>query len=123
LSQSCPHPEDLAKRDCHSRPKTKQASGRTQKLPISLLCVPCKLLERLLLFRLEPVVDPQPPTQQGGFGGGRSTVQQIFKLVSDIVESYEGRRKTGLDLVDLTAACHTVWHQDLALKLLQIIPD
>ena len=39
------------------------------------------------------------------------------------MESYEGRRKTGLDLVDLTAACHTVWHQDLALKLLQTIPD
>jgi len=42
--------------------------------PISLLCVPYKLLEHLLLFRLEPVVDPQLPTQQGDFRSGRSTV-------------------------------------------------
>jgi len=72
--------------------------------PISLLCVPYKLLERLLLFRLEPVVDPQLPAQQGGFRRGRSTVQQIVKLTSDIEESYEGRRKADLVLVDLTAA-------------------
>jgi len=90
--------------------------------PISLLCVPYKLLERLLLFRLEPVVDPQLPTQQGGFRSGRSTVQQVVKLTSDIEESYEGRRKAGLVFVDVTAAYDTVWHQGLAQKLLQTIP-
>ena len=90
---------------------------------ISLLCVPYKLLERLLLLRLEPVVDPQLPTQQGGFRRGCSTAQQVVKLTSDIEESYEGRRKAGLVLVDLTAAYDTVWHQGLALKLLQTIPD
>ena len=51
--------------------------------PISLLCVPYKLLERLL-FRLEPVVDPQLPTQPGGFRRGRSTAHQLVKLTSDI---------------------------------------
>jgi len=91
--------------------------------PISFLCVPYKLLERLLLFRLEPVVDPQLPTQQGGFPRGRSTAQQVVKLTSDIEESYEGRQKAGLVPVDLTAAYDTVWHQGLALKLLQTIPD
>jgi len=91
--------------------------------PISLLCVPYKLLEHLLLFRLEPVVNAQLPTQQGDFRSGRSTVQQDVKLTSDIEESYERRRKAGLVLVDLTAAYDTVWHQGLALKLLQTIPD
>jgi len=91
--------------------------------PISLLCVSYKLLERLLLFRLEPVVDPQLPTEQGGFRRNRSTVQQVVKLTSDIEDSCEGRRKAGLVLVDLTAAYDTVWHQGLALKLLQTIPD
>jgi len=91
--------------------------------PISLLCVLYKLLERLLLFRLEPVVEPQLPTQQGGFRRNRSTVQQVVKLTSNIEESYEGRRKAGLVLVDLTAAYDTVWHQGLALKLLQTTPD
>ena len=35
--------------------------------PISLLCVPFKLLERLLLARLEPIIDPQLPDEQAGF--------------------------------------------------------
>jgi len=91
--------------------------------PISLLCVPYKLFERLLLFWLEPVVDPQVPTEQGGFRRGRSTVQQVVKLTSDIEDSCEGRRKAGLVLVELTAAYDTVWHQGLALKLLQTISD
>ena len=64
--------------------------------PISLICVPYKLLECLLLFQFEPVVDPQLPTQQGGFRRGRCTVQQVVKLTSDIEESYDGRRKAGL---------------------------
>ena len=91
--------------------------------PISLLCVPCKVLERLLLARLNPVVDPQLPNEQAGFRRGRSTVQQILKLTSDIEESFEQKQKTGVVLVDLTAAYDTVWHQALALKLLTTIPD
>jgi len=78
--------------------------------PTSLFCVSYKLLE-CLLFRLEPVVDPQLVTQKGGFWRGRSTVQQVVKLTSDIEESYEGRRKTDVVLVDLTADYGTVWHQ------------
>jgi len=56
--------------------------------PISLLCVPHKLLERLILFRFEPVVGHQLPTQHDGFRSGRCTVQQVVKLTSDIEESY-----------------------------------
>jgi len=59
------------------------------------------------------------PTQQVAFGSGRSTVQQVVKLTSDIEESYDGRRKAGLFLVDFTAAYGTVWRQGLALRLLQ----
>jgi len=53
-------------------------------------------------------------------------VALLFNRLSnwrDIEESYEGRCKAGLVLVDLTAAYDTVWHQGLTLKLLQIIPD
>ena len=91
--------------------------------PISLLCVPFKLLERLLLARLDPVVDPQLPDEQAGFRRGRSTVHQIVKLSNDIESSFESRLKAGAVLVDLTAAYDTVWHQGLILKLLWTIPD
>ena len=79
--------------------------------PISLLCVPFKLLERLLLVRLEPIIDPQLPNEQAGFRRGRSTVHQIVNLTDDIEEAFEKGHKAGVILVDLTAAYDTVWHQ------------
>ena len=91
--------------------------------PISLLCVPFKLLERLILSRLEPVVDPQLPPEQAGFRKGRSNVHQILQLTDDIEEAYEVGHKAGVLLVDLTAAYDTVWHQGLILKLLRMVPD
>ena len=35
--------------------------------PISLLCVPYKILERLIYPRVEPIVDPLLPREQAGF--------------------------------------------------------
>ena len=69
--------------------------------PISLLCVPYKVLERLLLARLNPVVDAQLSNEQARFRQGCSTVQQIPKLTSDIEESFELGHKGGVVLVDL----------------------
>ena len=91
--------------------------------PISLLCVFYKILERLILARINPVIEPQLPTQQAGFRQGRSTVQQILKLTCEIEKSFENGYKAGAVMVDLTAAYDTVWHQGLALKLLRTIPD
>jgi len=71
------------------------------------------------VIRLAPAFDPQLLTQQGGFRRGCSTAQQVAKLTSDVVESYEGRRKAGLVLMALTTACDAVWHHGLALKLLK----
>ena len=91
--------------------------------PISLLCVPSKLLERLLPARLEPIIDPQLPHEQAGFRWGRSTVHQIVNLTNDNEEPFEKGHKAGVILEDLTAAYDTVWHQGLTLKLLHTIPD
>ena len=91
--------------------------------PISLLCVPYKILERLILAHINPVMEPELPTQQAGFRQGRSTVQQILKLTCEIEKSFEKGYKAGAVMVDLTAAYDTVWHQGLALKLLRTIPD
>ena len=48
--------------------------------PISLLCVPFKLLERLLLAQLEPIIDPHLPEEQAGVRCGRSTVHLLMTL-------------------------------------------
>ena len=65
------------------KPK-KPADDLKSYRPISLLCVPLKVLERLLLTRLESIIDPSLPTTQAGFRSGRSTVDQIIHLTDDI---------------------------------------
>ena len=104
------------------KPK-KPADDAKSYRPISLLCVPLKLLERLLLARLEPVIDPQLPPQQAGFRHGRSTTDQVTLLTDDIEAGFEAKQKVGVVLVDLTAAYDTVWLRGLYLKLLRMVPD
>ncbi|KAE8295720.1 hypothetical protein D5F01_LYC06657 [Larimichthys crocea] len=89
--------------------------------PISLLCVPFKLLECLILTCLSPVIDPQLPKEQAGFRSGRSTL-----LCHGIEESFQAGEKAGAVFLDLTAAYDTVWLHGLHglhMKLLETIPD
>ena len=91
--------------------------------PISLLCVPYKILERLIYTRIEPIVDPLLPREQAGFRRGRSTVDQTVLLTQHIEDSFETKKKAGAVFVDLTAAYDTVWHRGLTCKLLRLLPD
>ena len=91
--------------------------------PISLLCVPYKTLEILILARINPLSEPQLPSEQTGFRQGRSTVQQVLKLTCEIEKSFENGYEAEAVMVDLKAAYDTVWHQGLALKLLRTISN
>ena len=57
--------------------------------PISLLCVPYKVMERLLYARLDPVIDPQLPKEQAGFRRGKSTTDQVTLLTQDIEDTFQ----------------------------------
>ena len=48
--------------------------------PMSLLCVPYKILEKLIYARVEPLIDPLLPKKQAGFRRGKSTVDQVVLL-------------------------------------------
>ena len=100
---------------------TSQTTTRRTIVQISLLCVPFKLLERLLLAQLEPIIDPHSPDmpeEQAGFRRGRSTVYQIVNLIlMTMGKPSKTGHKAGEILVDLTAEYDTVWHQGLTLKL------
>ena len=71
--------------------------------PISLLCVPCKILERLIYAGDKPLIDPL--------------------LTQNIEDSFENKKKAGAVFIDLTAAYDTVWHRGLTCKLLRLLPD
>ena len=79
--------------------------------PISLLCVPYKILERLIYARIEPLVDPLLPKEQAGFRHRKSTVDQVILLTQNIEDSFEAKKNAGAVFVDLTAAYDTVWHR------------
>ena len=91
--------------------------------PISLLCVSFKVVERLLLARLEPIVEPALPATQAGVRAGRFTTDQTVHLTDDIENGFEELKKAGLVLVDLIAAYDTVWHSGLTSKILHVFPD
>ena len=88
--------------------------------PISLLCVPYKILERLIYARVETLIDPK---EQAGFRRGKSTVDQVVLLTQNIEDSFEAKKKAGAVFIDLTAAYDTVWHRGLTCKLLRLFPD
>ena len=91
--------------------------------PISLLCVPYKILERLIYARVEPLVDPLLPKEHAGFRRGKSTVHQSVLLTQNIEDSFEAKKKAGAVFIDLTAAYDNVWHRGLTCKLLRLLPD
>jgi hypothetical protein len=104
------------------KPK-KMADDAKSYRPISLLCMPFKLMERIILARINELVELSLPHSQAGFRKGRSTTDQIARLVHDIEAAFQKKEKFGAVFVDLTAAYDTVWHRGLYLKLLKIIPD
>ena len=92
--------------------------------PISLLCVPYKILERLIYARVEPLIDPLLPKEQAGFRRRKSTVDQVVLLTQNIEDSFEAKKKAGAVFIDLTAAYDTVWHRGRdTFKLLRLLPD
>jgi len=91
--------------------------------PISLLCVPFEILERLIYARVETITDPQLQQEQAGFRHGRSAADQVTLLTQDFEDSFSAKNKSGTVFVDLTAAYDIVWHSGLTCKLLRLLSD
>ena len=91
--------------------------------PISLLCVPYKILERHMHARVEPIVYPLLPREKAGLRRGRSTVDQTVLLTQNIEDLFEAEKNAGAVFVNVTAAYDTVWHCGLTCKLLRLLPE
>ena len=88
----------------------------------SLLCVPYKILERLIYTRVEPLINPLLPKEQAGFRHGKSTVDQVI-LLTLLRILLRLKKKAGAIFINLTAAYDTVWHRGLTCKLLRLLPN
>ena len=100
----------------------KPATSPSSYRPISLLCCLYKLLEKVILTRVTPMINRVVPIEQAGFQQNRCTTEQVLALTSHIESGFERKQKTGTVLIDLSAAYDTVWTDGLMLKLARVIP-
>ena len=92
--------------------------------PISLTSCLCKLMERLVLNRLNRflkdnnIMDPD----QAGFEGHRSTEDQLVRIHQDVLDGFSNKKKslrTLMVLIDFSRAFDTVWRAGLLSKLIE----
>jgi len=89
---------------------------------IELLSISYKLLERLIINRISPIIDRIVLVDQAGFRPNRSCTDQIAALTSFAENGFQRNMKTTAVLVDLSAAYDTVWRTGLMTKILQLFP-
>ena len=70
-----------------------------------------KFFERMILNRLNPLIETMIIDQQAGFRPGKSTTGQLFNLTQHIENGYERGVVTGTVFVDLSAAYDTISHK------------
>lgn len=85
--------------------------------PVSLLSVSYKLLERLILNRIQPTLDKHIPIEQAGFRNNRGCVEQVLALTTLIEAGFQRKLKTNVTFIDLSAAYDTVGEKGLCRSL------
>ena len=100
----------------------KDPSLTTSYRPISLLSTISKLMERLVQQRLQDFLERGKKLYPGqaGFRKGRSTTEQIQRLVQMISDNNQNRLKTTVVYVDFTKAYDKVWRDRLWMKMGQL---
>jgi hypothetical protein len=92
--------------------------------PISPLPILAKVLEKMLLKRLVPIIHEHQliPKHQFGFRKVHETIEQIHRLVNKIYNDFENRRYCSAVSVDIRQAFDKVWHIGLFYKLKCTLP-
>jgi len=103
------------------KPEANLASYR----PISLLAILSKILERVFLRRVLPVLDEAGliPDHQFGFRRSHGTPEQCHRLVERILEAFEQKKYCCAVMLDVKQAFDRVWHPGLLHKLKSYLPS
>ncbi|GBP68775.1 Probable RNA-directed DNA polymerase from transposon X-element [Eumeta japonica] len=93
--------------------------------PISLLPIPSKIYESLLLLRILPLVEQHKiiPDHQFGFRRKHATVDQIHRLINEIDKSFESKEYCASVFLDISQAFDRVWHEGLLFKIKSSLPN
>lgn len=90
--------------------------------PISLLSTISKVLEKLLLCRINLLLDVIPD-HQFGFRHQHSTLQQCHRVTQVINKSLEDKKYCSSVFLDISQAFDKVWHDGLLYKTKLAIPS
>lgn len=102
----------------------KNPSELTSYRPISLLPIMSKLFEKLLLMRLEPILQKRKliPDHQFGFRRYHGTIEQVHRIVNQINNALERKTYCAAAFLDVSQAFDKVWHNGLFYKLKSVLP-
>ncbi|GFX27299.1 probable RNA-directed DNA polymerase from transposon X-element [Trichonephila clavipes] len=89
--------------------------------PIALTSTTCKIMEKIILIRIQYFLDSKNliPGEQYGYRRGHSTVDQIISFCQSIrdAQNFKPTHHTMAALLDLTKAFDRVWKHKLLIKL------
>ena len=87
--------------------------------PIALTSNVCKLFEKIILSRLSYFCSKNniDPRNQAGFSKGRSTLEHLVKLTTQVKQQCSRRKNTLATFFDIKKAFDQVWHYKLLSKL------
>lgn len=97
----------------------KPADDVSSYRPISLLSSMSKILERIILHRINSHLEQSDiiPNSQFGFRSQHSTAHQLMRVVKQIRTGFRTTRSSGMVLLDLKCAFDSVWHDGLVFKM------
>lgn len=103
----------------------KDASNPNDYRSISLLSTMYKLFERLLLARLQLIVEKSLLIKQAGFRKNRYCncicSDQVLAITTHVKNGFQQKTKSGAVFLDLSSAYDTIWIRGTLFKTVKII--
>lgn len=103
----------------------KELHNKSSYRPISLLSTMGKVFEKLLLKRLQPILEERSviPAHQFGFRTNHSTIEQVHRVTNTIEEAFNNNNICSGLFIDVAQAFDKVWHQGLIYKIHRYLPN
>ena len=93
--------------------------------PISLLPVFSKILEKIIYDRIKPIIETKKliPDHQFGFRNKHSTIEQMHRLINEIIIALENKEYCTALFMDIEKAFDKINHENLLETIRKQLPE